>query len=70
VVRDKNPIGTLNSARIGGGDKPKKCPMFFPQKLVRSGKSSKNYENEYESRLGGCRQKPIGTLNSARIGEV
>jgi hypothetical protein len=41
VVVDKNPIGPLNSARIGEGTKPKKCPMFFPKKLVRSGKSMK-----------------------------
>ena len=43
--------------------------MFFPRKLVRSGKSSKNDENKYKSSLGGCRQKPIGALNSAGIGK-
>ena len=36
---------------------------------MRSGKSSENEENEYKSSLGGHRQKPIGALNSARIGE-
>ena len=40
----------------------------FSQKLVRSGKSSKYEENEYKSSLGCPRQKPIGALNSARIG--
>jgi hypothetical protein len=35
---------------------------------VRSGKSSKYEENEYKSSLGCLRQKPIGALNSARIG--
>jgi hypothetical protein len=35
---------------------------------VRSGKSSKYDENEYKSSLGCLRQKPIGALNSARIG--
>jgi hypothetical protein len=41
--------------------------LNFLQKLVRSGKSSKYEENEYKSSLGCLRQKPIGTLNSARI---
>jgi hypothetical protein len=36
---------------------------------VRSGKSQKNYENEYKSSLGVCRQKLIGALNSAMNGE-
>jgi hypothetical protein len=35
---------------------------------VRSGKSSKYKENEDKSSLGCLRQKPIGALNSARIG--
>jgi hypothetical protein len=35
---------------------------------VRSGKSSKYEKNEYKSSLGCLRQKPIGALNSARIG--
>jgi hypothetical protein len=35
---------------------------------TRSGKSSKYGENEYKSSLGCLRQKPIGALNSARIG--
>jgi hypothetical protein len=34
---------------------------------VRSEKSSKNEENEYNLSLGGRRLKPIGALNSARI---
>jgi hypothetical protein len=41
---------------------------IFPKKLVRYGKSSKYEENEYKSSLGCLRQKPIGALNSARIG--
>jgi hypothetical protein len=41
---------------------------IFPQKLVRSGKSSKYEKNEYKSSLGCLRQKPIGALNLARIG--
>jgi hypothetical protein len=35
---------------------------------VRSGKSSKYEENEDKLSLGCLRQKPIGALNSARIG--
>ena len=35
---------------------------------MRSGKSSKYEENEYKSSLGCLRQKPIGALNSVRIG--
>jgi hypothetical protein len=64
----QKPIGALNSARIGGVVKPKKFQNFFSQKLVRSGKSSKYEENEYKSSLGCLRQKPIGALNSVRIG--
>jgi hypothetical protein len=41
----------------------------FSQKLMRSGKSSKYEGNEYKSSLGCLRQKLIGALNSARIGE-
>jgi hypothetical protein len=55
-------------ARIGEGSKQNKIPNFFTQKMVRSGKSSKYEENEYKSSLGCLRQKPIGALNSARIG--
>jgi hypothetical protein len=36
--------------------------------MVRSGKSLKTDKNDYNLSLGGCRQKPIGALNSARIG--
>jgi hypothetical protein len=36
---------------------------------LTSGKSSKYEENEYKLSLGCLRQKPIGALNSARIGE-
>ena len=61
-------IGALNSARIGGDVKTKKISKIFPKKLVRSGKRSKYEENEYKSSLGCLRQKPIGALNSARIG--
>jgi hypothetical protein len=57
-------IGALNSSKIREGAKPK----TFPQKLVRSGKSSKYEENEYKSSLACLKQKPIGALNSARIG--
>jgi hypothetical protein len=32
-------------------------------------KELKNDKNEYKSSLGDRRQKPIGALNSARIGE-
>ena len=46
----------------------KKISKYFPKKLVRSGKSSKYEENEYKSSLGCLRQKPIGALNSVRIG--
>jgi hypothetical protein len=59
----------LNSARIGEDAKLNKFQKNFSQKLVRSGKSSKNDKNEYKSSLGGLRHKPIGALNSARIGE-
>jgi hypothetical protein len=41
---------------------------FFPKKKVRSGKSSKYEENKYKSSLGCLGQKPIGALNSIRIG--
>jgi hypothetical protein len=41
---------------------------LFSKTLVRSGKSSKYEENEYESSLGCLGQKPIGALNSTRIG--
>jgi hypothetical protein len=64
----QKPIGALNLARIGGNVKQKKFQIFFSQKLVRSGKSSKYEENEYKSSLGCLRQKPIGALNSTRIG--
>jgi len=40
--------------------------------MERSGKvwkELKNDKNEYKSSLGGRRQKPIGALDSARIGE-
>jgi hypothetical protein len=61
-------IGALNSVRIGGDVKPKNSLKFFSKKLVRSGKSSKYEENEYKSSLGCLKQKPIGALNSTRIG--
>jgi hypothetical protein len=67
--RRQKPISALNSAGIGEEAKQFFSPNFCPKKLVRSGKSSKNDENEYKSSLGGRRQKPIGALNSARIGE-
>jgi hypothetical protein len=35
---------------------------------VRSRKKSKKDKNEHNLSFGGHRQKPIGTLNSARIG--
>jgi hypothetical protein len=57
-------------ARIGGDVKQTKFQIFFSQKLVRSGKSSKYEENEYKSSLFCLRQKPIGALNSTRIGRV
>ena len=52
---------------------PNRCITFlirnsFSQKLVRSGKSSKYEENEYKSSLGCLKQKPMGALNSTRIG--
>jgi hypothetical protein len=59
----------LNSARIREEAKPRKISKLFPEKLVRSGKSLKNDKNEYKSSLGGCKQKQIGAMNSARIGE-
>jgi hypothetical protein len=59
-------IGVLNSARIGEEAEPTKISKCFPQKLVRSGKSSKYEENEYKSSLGCLRQKPIGALNTAK----
>jgi hypothetical protein len=31
-------------------------------------RAKKRIKNEYKSSLGGCRQKPIGALNSTRIG--
>jgi hypothetical protein len=57
-------IGALNSARIGKVVKPKKISKIFPQKLVKSGKSSKYEKNEYKSSLGCLRKKTIGALNS------
>jgi hypothetical protein len=59
----QKPIGVLNSARMGERAKPKQISKFFPQKLVRSGKSSKYEENDYKSSLGCLRQKQIGALN-------
>jgi hypothetical protein len=41
---------------------------MFPQKLVRSGNSSKYEENEYKLTLGCLKQKPMGALNSTKIG--
>jgi hypothetical protein len=63
----QKPINALNSTRIGGGFKHKKISKFFPQKLVRSGKSSKYEANEYKSSRGCLGQKPTGALNTARI---
>mgnify|MGYP006090206643 CR=1 FL=1 len=65
----QKPIGALNSPRIG-----EKVELKFFQNccLERSGKvwkELKNDKNEYKWSLGGRRQKPIGALNSPRIGE-
>jgi hypothetical protein len=68
TCRRQKPIGALNSTRIGERAKPKRIQKFFLKKLVRSGKSSKYEENEHKLSLGCLRQKPIGALNSARIG--
>jgi hypothetical protein len=56
-------------ARIREDFKPKLKRKIFPQKLVRSGRSSKYEKNEYKSSLSCLRQKQIGALNSARIGK-
>jgi hypothetical protein len=64
----RKPIGASNSGRTGGNVKPKKISKLFSRKLVRSRKSSKYGENEHKSSLGCLTQKPIGALNSARIG--
>jgi hypothetical protein len=58
----------LNSAAIGEEAKPKQFHVFF-SKIGEIWKELKNDENKYMSSLGGCRQKPIGALNSAGIGK-
>jgi hypothetical protein len=64
--RRQKPIGAMNSAGIGEGAKPKQISKFFPQKLVRSGKSYKMGENEYnlrgrvEGKRGGGEGKAEG----------
>jgi hypothetical protein len=59
----------LISARIRKGAKPKKnIQIFFLKSLRVLERANKNDENEYKPSLGCLRQKPIGVLNSARIG--
>jgi hypothetical protein len=62
-------IDALNSSRIGEKVQLRFFKTFVWKGLKRSGKSLKNDKNEYKLSLGGHRQKPIGALNSPRIGE-
>jgi hypothetical protein len=59
----------LNSARIGEKVELKKIQKFCLERSGKVWKELKNDKNEYKLSLGGRRQKPIGALNSPRIGE-
>jgi hypothetical protein len=58
----------LNSTKIGEKVELKKFQNFGLERSGKVWKDLKNDKNEYKSSLGGRRQKPIGALNSARIG--
>jgi hypothetical protein len=65
----QKPIGALNSPRIGEKVELKFFQNFCLERSGKVWKELKNDKNEYRSSLGGRRQKPIGALNSSRIGE-
>jgi hypothetical protein len=67
--RRQKPIGALNSPRIGEKVELKFFQNFCLERSGKVWKELKNDKNEYKSSLGGHRQKPIGALNSSRIGE-
>jgi hypothetical protein len=69
VGRKQKPISALDSARIGEKVQLKKFQIFCLESSGKVWKELKNNKNEYKSSLGGCRQRPIGALDSARIGE-
>jgi hypothetical protein len=62
-------IGALNSPRIGEKVELKFFQNFCLEMSGKVWKELKKDKNEYKSSLGGCGQKPIGALNSPRIGE-
>jgi hypothetical protein len=59
----------LNSPRIGQKVELRIFQNFCLERSGKVWKELKNDRNEYKSSLGGRRQKPIGALNSSRIGE-
>jgi hypothetical protein len=65
----QKPIGALNSPRIGDKIELKMFQNFCLERSGKVWKELKNDKNDYKSSLGGRRQKPIGALNSPRIGE-
>ena len=67
--RRQKQIGALNSPRIGEKVELKTFQNFCLERSGKVWKELKNDKNEHKSSLGGCRQKPIGALNSPRIGE-
>jgi hypothetical protein len=58
----------LNLTRIGEKVELKKFQNFCLERSGKVWKELENDKNEYKSSLGGRRQKPIGALNTARIG--
>jgi hypothetical protein len=67
--RGRKLMGALNSARIGENAKPKIFHKFVLKNLWGLERAQKWWKYEHKSSLGGCGQKLIGALNSARIGE-
>jgi hypothetical protein len=65
----QKPIGALNSPRMGDKIELKFFQNFCLERSGKVWKKLKNDKNEYKLSLGGHRQKPIGALDSARIGE-
>jgi hypothetical protein len=59
----------LNSPRIGEKVELNRFQNICRERSGKVWKELKNDKNEYKSSLGGRRQKPIGALNSPRIGE-
>jgi hypothetical protein len=67
--RRQKPIGALNSPRIGEKVELKKLQNFCLKRSGKVWKELENDKNEYKSSLDSHPQKPIGALNSPRIGE-